>query len=210
MNTLTHRIEEASYTEGRARAAERFPVIYLLDVNVLLAIAYPHHIHNRRVFSWLNTRHSSPADVHMYATCAITELGFVRIASGGARLATDIESARRDLVRVKDCGRFVFLGDNRTAEHLPDWVTKSDQTTDGHLLDLAASYGARLVTLDRGIPGADLVSELSAGTLIIRDPGSGQRLIDPDTSNALVDPPLKEIRSSEWIAGLRNGVTPQP
>jgi hypothetical protein len=104
----------------------------------------------------------------------------------------------------------VFLGDNRTAEHLPDWVTKSDQTTDGHLLDLAASYGARLVTLDRGIPGADLVSELSAGTLIIRDPGSGQRLIDPDTSNALVDPPLKEIRSSEWIAGLRNGVTPQP
>jgi hypothetical protein len=93
---------------------------------------------------------------------------------------------------MKDCGRFVFLGDSRTAEHLPDWVANSDQTTDGHLLELAASYGARLVTLDRGIPGADLVPELSGGTLVIRDP-SGRRLVDPDTSDALVDPPYEEI-----------------
>jgi predicted nucleic acid-binding protein len=35
-----------------------------------------------------------------------------------------------------------------------------DQTTDGHLLQLASLYGATFATLDSGIPGALLIPEL--------------------------------------------------
>ncbi len=184
-------------------------MIYLLDINVLLALAYPDHIHHRRVFAWLNTQHGSPPDRNMYATCAITEIGFVRIASGRAALTTDVDSAKRDLLQLKDTGLFVFLNDSRTAEQLPDWVAKSEQTTDGHLLELATSCGGRFVTLDRGIPGADLIPELSGGTLLVRDPWSRRRIIDPDTSDALGDPPYEEMRSRDAYATAKRGVTPQ-
>jgi predicted nucleic acid-binding protein len=173
--------------------SERLPVICLLDINVLLAMAYRNHVHHHRVYAWLNVPRN-PEQRMQFATCAITELGFVRVACGRVALAPDIASARWDLLQLKDVGRFVFLNDERTAECLPDWVSKSEQTTDGHLLELATSYGGRFVTLDRGIPGADLVPELLTEPLMVRDPCSpAGRIVDPDTSDALGDPPLGEI-----------------
>ena len=177
---------------------------YLLDVNVLLALAYPEHVHHQRVFAWLNTLHGSEL-----ATCAITELGFVRIASGRVAFASNVDSAKSDLMRLKGYCDFVFVANNRSVEYLPEWVEKSNQTTNGHLLELAASRGARLVTLDRGIPGADLIPELSGGTLVVRDRWSRRRIIDPDTSDALGDPPYEEMRSRDAYATAKRGVTPQ-
>jgi hypothetical protein len=53
--------------------------------------------------------------------------------------------------------RTLFFSDSLGAEALPDWVTKSSQTTDGHLSALAASQSARLATFDSGIPDAEII-----------------------------------------------------
>ena len=57
--------------------------------------------------------------------------------------------------------RFLFVVDDQDISRLPAWVNTARQTTDGHLLQLAASNGAVLATLDSKIPGSYLVPEKS-------------------------------------------------
>ena len=50
-------------------------MISLLDVNVLFALAWPRHVHHDPALEWFEeARHDG------WATCAITESGFVRIS----------------------------------------------------------------------------------------------------------------------------------
>ncbi len=129
-------------------------MISLLDVNVLLAIGHTHHGAHPVASRWLGTL---PADAEL-ATCAITELGFVRV-SVLAKLQPDIMTARAALVTLKKNTRFTFrlLSDDLGTDTLPAYVNTPAETTDGHLLVLAQKHGARLVTLDAGIPGAFLI-----------------------------------------------------
>jgi predicted nucleic acid-binding protein len=133
-------------------------MIYLLDVNVLLALGYEEHVHQTRAWRWLDCLHASEPSVNL-ATCSITELGFVRIASGGAGFAPSVSAAQEDLNGLKRKRRFAFLSDGLGADRLPCWVERSKQVTDGHLLELALAHNAVLVTLDNGIPGALLVPD---------------------------------------------------
>jgi hypothetical protein len=55
------------------------------------------------------------------------------------------------------------------ARHLPAWVRKSPQTTDGYLLALAKSHGSELVTLDRFIPDAVLIPDEPVAPLTVRE-----------------------------------------
>ena len=124
---------------------------YLLDVNALLALAHAAHVHHGRMEVWVR----SLARRDRLATCAITELGFVRIAPQ-VRLSPDVAGAR-DLLSVLRRNRrrpFVRLADELGADSLPSWVRTPAQTTDGHLVALAAARDARLATLDEAIPDA--------------------------------------------------------
>jgi predicted nucleic acid-binding protein len=58
-------------------------MIHLLDVNVLLALHYTQHVHHSRALRWGRTQ-LAEHEVRL-ASCSITELGFVRIASGPRR-----------------------------------------------------------------------------------------------------------------------------
>ena len=49
---------------------------YLLDTNVLLALAWPNHVHHRDAVEWFRARGSLG-----FATCPLTQTGFVRISS---------------------------------------------------------------------------------------------------------------------------------
>jgi predicted nucleic acid-binding protein len=66
---------------------------YLLDVNVLLAMSYVKHVHHDRAEQWVNTVQGDDDSVNL-ATCSITELGFVRVASGSAGFAVNVTSRR--------------------------------------------------------------------------------------------------------------------
>lgn len=129
-------------------------MIFLLDVNALLALAHAAHAHHDRMESWV----AALTRTDRLATCAITELGFIRVAPQ-ARLSPSVRTARDLLMRLTSASprRFQRLADDLGADSLPTWVTTPAQTTDGHLLALAQSRRAKLATLDEGIPGAFLI-----------------------------------------------------
>ena len=124
----------------------------LLDVNILLALAHQSHADHEKVGKWFQSVISVAKE---FNTCSITELGFVRV-SVQAGLASNILFAQETLAGLKRSSRipFVLIGDSLGGSDLPKYVKSHSQLTDGHLLELAKSVGARLVTLDRGIPGA--------------------------------------------------------
>ena len=145
-------------------------MIYLLDVNVLLALGYKAHVHNARAETWLE--HLQTRETLDLATCSIAEIGFVRVACGGAGFAENVTVAQRDLARLKAKLHLILLSDELGANRLPPWVERSKHVTDGHLLELAAVHLARLVTLDGGIPGALLIPERMEDLPMVREPAA--------------------------------------
>jgi hypothetical protein len=130
-------------------------MIYLLDVNALVALGFAHHEFHGRVASWL--KRQRPA----LATCSITELGFVRVLAQAAAYGLTIVQARTVLMRLKETRvlSVTFIPDGHDISHLPAWVKTPKQTTDGHLVQLAAAHGAVLATLDEKISGAHLIPQ---------------------------------------------------
>ncbi|MCY7418137.1 MAG: VapC toxin family PIN domain ribonuclease [Chloroflexi bacterium] len=123
---------------------------YLLDVNVLLALADPQHVHHQATHIWF-AGHGRTA----WATCPITENAFVRIGSHTSYPNRPGEApAVLELLRrmcATDGHRFwadtVSL---RDALVLDASLTHA-QVTDTYLVALAVSHGGRLATLDRRI-----------------------------------------------------------
>jgi uncharacterized protein len=130
-------------------------MMYLLDVNVLLALGFQNHEFHPQVALWV--RSEQPAHL---ATCSITELGFIRVLAQTPGYDLAIGQARTLLLRLKESvsARFTFINDHDVS-HLPSWVKTARQITDGHLAQLAKANGAVLATLDRKIPGAFLIPE---------------------------------------------------
>jgi toxin-antitoxin system PIN domain toxin len=89
-----------------------------------------------------------------WATCPITESGFVRVSSNPKVLPSPIgvESARAVLsaLRAADGHRFLIDDVSITEVDVPTMVGHR-QVTDAHLLALARRQGARLVTFDAGV-----------------------------------------------------------
>ena len=135
-------------------------MIYLLDVNTLLALVILEHEFHARVASWLDRLGAS--GVPEMATCSITELGFVRVLGQAQQYGSSVAQARELLLQVKhdDRVRWRFIPDDRDISHLPRWVRTPKQTTDGHLAELARANEAVLATLDRRIPGAFVIPQI--------------------------------------------------
>ena len=145
-------------------------MIFLLDVNVLLALSYDDHVHNARVRQWVSELAAEEGrDRLIFATCPITELGFVRIGSGKAAYAESADAAREDLEDMRSSMDMLFIPDDLPARHLPPWVRKSEQTTDGYLLALAKAHDGCLATMDRSIPGSVFIPEETSGPLMVRE-----------------------------------------
>jgi predicted nucleic acid-binding protein len=128
-------------------------MIYLLDVNALIAFALIDHTLHERVASWV--RAMTPE----VATCSITELGFVRVVSQASAYGYTVAHAREILMQLKRARSLAtrFLADEYDISHLPAWVRSPKQVTDGHLSNLAHAYGAVLATLDQNIPGSYVI-----------------------------------------------------
>ena len=131
-------------------------MMYLLDVNALVALGFQQHEFHHRMASWISRDRPS----HL-ATCSITELGFVRVLSQAAAYGLSITQARALLLRLKrsESPQFTFVSDEHDVSRLPAWVKTAAHVTDGHLAELAKAHTAVLATLDRRIPGAFLIPE---------------------------------------------------
>ncbi len=121
----------------------------LLDVNALVALAWDSHVHHTAVRSWF-ARNSKQG----WATCPITESGFVRISSNPIVLPSPIgvEAARGVLsaLRAVDDHQFV-IDDVSITDHDVPRISGHRQITDAHLLTLARRQGLRLVTFDSAL-----------------------------------------------------------
>lgn len=128
---------------------------HLLDINTLIALAHTAHVHHTRATAWYQTL--SPATTTL-CTCAITELGFLRVAVQ-AGLQSDVAAARRALsaLKVSSAIPFEILNDAIGADRMPAFAKTPLKLTGGHLLELARENQAQLSTLDTGIPGAALL-----------------------------------------------------
>lgn len=128
---------------------------FLPDVNTLVALGHSAHAHHARAAAWFL---SIKAPAARLCTCAITELGFVRVAVQTG-LQIDVLSARRALAALKASSPipFAMIEDALGADKLPAFARTPNKLTDGHLLALAKKHGAQLATLDAGIPGALLL-----------------------------------------------------
>jgi predicted nucleic acid-binding protein len=130
---------------------------YLLDVNALLAFGVNEHEFHNRVAKWAAS--VVKAEHAVLATCAITELGFLRVLTQVPSYAFAIAQGKALLSELKAAKglRFTFLSDDRGLDRLPAWVTGPKQITDGHLAGLAEASGAILATLDEHIPDTLLI-----------------------------------------------------
>jgi toxin-antitoxin system PIN domain toxin len=123
---------------------------YLLDVNVLLALADPAHVHHDAAHRWL----VATAD-HAWATCPITENGFVRIASH-ARYPNrpgDVAAVLAILQRLCANPRHQFWSEDISIRDIitDGTVVSSAQITDIFLLGLAVHKGGKLATFDHRV-----------------------------------------------------------
>jgi uncharacterized protein len=121
----------------------------LLDVNALVALAWDSHVHHAATRNWFATNGADG-----WATCSVTESGFVRVSSNPTVLpsAIGVEEARRVLALLRSAGRHRFLADDvsMTDDDVPPLVGHR-QVTDAHLLTLARRHGLRVITFDGGI-----------------------------------------------------------
>lgn len=125
--------------------------VYLLDVNLLIALCDPMHLHHEAAHHWFGAVGRSA-----WATCPITENGFVRIASHPTypNRPGDAPAVLAILRHFcTDAGHHfwsdsVSLGDIL----LPGASFIHSQVTDLYLLGLAVAQSGRLATFDRRIP----------------------------------------------------------
>lgn len=125
----------------------------LLDVNVLLALAWPQHVHHARAHGWFD-RHDAP-----WATTPITEAGLVRLSTTPAVVGRPV--AMSDALVVLEAVRaipgHVFWADDASLADprldLARMVSRK-QVTDVHLADLAAHHDGVLATMDASVVDA--------------------------------------------------------
>jgi uncharacterized protein len=123
--------------------------VALLDVNALVALAWDSHVHHARMRAWF-AEHSSRG----WATCPITESGFVRVSSNPKVLpsAIGIDAARAVLEALRGVEGHRFLSDDVSLNDSDVPVmTGHRQVTDAHLLTLARRRGVPMLTFDAGV-----------------------------------------------------------
>ena len=129
-------------------------MIYLLDVNALIALGFINHEFHPRVARWVRAK-----TLPQLGSCSITELGFLRALAQAPAYGFTVSQARSLLLRLKELPTcpLAFIADGQDVSHLPGWVKAPKQITDGHLSDLAKANSALLATLDENIPGSYLI-----------------------------------------------------
>ncbi len=127
--------------------------VSLLDVNVLVALFFPEHVHHEIAHDWFAEHRE-----HGWATCPVTENGFVRVATqqpteSGLIRATDALAHLTRFCADPHHHRWtdsISLTDDKL--FAPELIGSHRQVTDVYLLGLAKKMKGALLTFDRSIP----------------------------------------------------------
>jgi uncharacterized protein len=122
---------------------------YLLDANVLVALAVREHVHHQAARSWLASLNRSST----WWTTPVTELALVRLLLNASITGQSLEVYQAlDVIRqIRTQPDHRFLGDStsliESSIDISGFATAKD-ATDFHLVNLAAAHTLVLVTFD--------------------------------------------------------------
>lgn len=126
--------------------------LYLFDTNVLIALIWRQHVlHNPAHIWW-----EALGEQDQWATCPLTECGFVRLSSNprtGAQHARPFEAIGL-LNKFSQDPRHIFWEDDVAVggtEYPGRAVRGHQQVTDAYLYALCRKRGGTLVTFDKAI-----------------------------------------------------------
>ena len=122
----------------------------LLDTNVLLALAWPNHQHHVPAHGWFAAQAKKG-----WATCAFTQLGFIRLSSNPAYTANAVspqEAAAllQQWTRLK--GHHFWISPAADDSAIYARALGHQQVNDAWLVEVARRNTGRLVTLDTRLP----------------------------------------------------------
>jgi hypothetical protein len=128
-------------------------VVSLLDVNVLVALFVPEHEHHTLAIDWFATEAAAGG----WATCAVTELGVIRVCTqlAGGEWPPEVTADRLLMLTVAN-REYVWWQDAVSPAVLPEVrsAITGKQVTDRYLLGLARRNGGQVVTFDRALAAA--------------------------------------------------------
>jgi uncharacterized protein len=118
--------------------------VFLLDCNVLIALATPEHSLNLRAAAWFR-------EGHRFASCPITQGALVRFHLRAGADATP-ESAKLLLESISSLPRHEFWPDDASYLDMPvTGIIGHKQVTDAYLALLARKHGGSLATMDQAL-----------------------------------------------------------
>ena len=127
-------------------------MIHLLDVNVLVALFDPVHVHHEAAHAWFAHARGSG-----WASCPMTENGFVRVVSNPAYPGrrTTVGDAGDRLRRFAESGGHTHWPDDVSILHRGTLdvghLGGYREITGAYLLALAVRHGGALATFDRSV-----------------------------------------------------------
>jgi toxin-antitoxin system PIN domain toxin len=125
---------------------------YLLDVNLLIALAWPSHIHHMQAQDWFARKGAKG-----WASCPISQAGFVRVSSNPKFIdgAVSPLEAITLLKKVTHSTKHEFWRDEVNLAGKTDpvfnYLVGHRQVTDAYLLALAVLHAGMLASFDPGI-----------------------------------------------------------
>ena len=129
-------------------------MIALPDVNVLVALAWPNHVHHDAAWAWFHAERDAG-----WATCLLTEAGSCGVSCNRAAVGHTVTplDAIEVLHSLTQLGSHQFWPLDHSISALPESVSARlqgyRQVTDAVLLATAIQRGGQLTTLDGGLKG---------------------------------------------------------
>ncbi|NJK62631.1 MAG: VapC toxin family PIN domain ribonuclease [Synechococcaceae cyanobacterium SM2_3_1] len=125
---------------------------FLLDLNLLIALAWPSHIHHRLAQVWFRENRSLG-----WSTCPLTQTGFIRISSNpkfidGAVSPSEAIGLLQQVTQAEDHKFWPDTLDFTQGSEMGTLqIIGHRQVTDAYLLALAIHHHGKLATLDQAI-----------------------------------------------------------
>ncbi len=126
----------------------------LLDINVLIALAWPNHVHHAAARAWFEVHRRDG-----WATCTLTEAGFIRLSCNPAVVRHTVTplDAIAVLERLTGLKCHSFWPLDRSVVQMPEAIGARiqgyRQITDAVLLAAAMQHDGQLATLDASLEG---------------------------------------------------------
>lgn len=121
--------------------------VSLLDISVLLALTWPNHLFHLAAHHWFD---KSPD--RLWATCALTELGFIRISANPSFHSETVtpKDAAAELKRLcRHAGHRFWTSPTAADPAIFSRAKGHQQANDAWLVELTRSHSRVLATFDK-------------------------------------------------------------